>query len=382
MRTTLQPLAHIPALFARHYSTIAIMLAFALAALLTITTTPVSTQAGPRNLDELRRLGDLMTRTKVGPDNIPSLYRPEYIRVVDAALSLDRQDPVFIVNLPDGPRIYPQMIMVWHEVVNEIVGEEMFCITYSPVSGTVTAYNSRIGKTRHASFGVDGRLINGNTVLFDRDTRSLWSQMLGMSFDGTLAGKQLVRLPVYWTTWAIAQRALPQAKVLLSPHGSLRAYAKDPYGSYIRPGNYYDDDRLLYPIARLDKRMHPKKQIIGCDYEGSRSAVDVAHVRKEGVVNFTTGIIPLAAVLDHKLGIIRILDRRVWGKPVTLAYKDGKLIDTDSGTVWTTEGRAIEGGLKDAQLQEVPGIYAMWFAWSSFHPDTVTVPGEATALPQ
>lgn len=143
-----------------------------LAALLLLTASVPAT-AGPRTDDDLKQLANQLLETKVKPDAIPALYRPEYTTTISAALSLEDPEPVFVVRLPDGPRIYPQRIMVWHEAVNEVVGEATYCITYSPLTGVVAAYKGQAGRFM-TTFGVDGRLLYNNTVLFDRASGSLW----------------------------------------------------------------------------------------------------------------------------------------------------------------------------------------------------------------
>lgn len=336
---------------------------------------PTPTLAGvPTTPEGLRAMGESLVRTPVRPDEIPALYRPRYVEAIDASLSLDDDDPVFVVPLPGGLRVYPQRVMVWHEVVNELLEDQPFCIAYSPITGVATAYRARVGRAP-LTFGVDGRLLYGNTVLFDRATESLWSQMLGVAFEGPQAGKVLERIPLYRTTWRHARYALPRAQVLSYPLGSRRAYGKDPYGSYLKKGNYYDDDRLLYAVPARDKRLPLKKRVIGIDFEGARAAIDPEAVRKAGVLNLTLGITPLAAFYDPQLGIIRIFDARIWGRPTTFALKEGRIRDRETGSTWTLDGKAVEGKLKDAVLPEIAGVESMWFAWFAFNPDTVVMPG-------
>lgn len=350
------------------------MLFFALCAAFFMTTGTASA-APPTTPEELRVLRDSLVRTKVTPDQIPALYRPRYVESIDATLSLEDPEPVFLVPLAGGLRVYPQRIMVWHEVINEMIDGTPYCITYSPITGVATAYRSRTG-SKALNFGIDGRLLYGNSVLFDRETNSLWSQIYGMAFDGPLVGKALERIPLYRTTWQYAKAALPRAKVLSYPLGSRRPYGKDPYGSYLTKGNYYDDDRLLYALPSRDKRLPLKKRVLGIDFEGIRAAIDEEAVRKAGVSNLNLGITPLVAIHDRALDIIRVFDARMWGKPATFAIKDGKLVDRETGSTWTVEGKATAGNLKDAVLTEVPATESMWFAWAAFQRDTLVLPAK------
>ena len=134
-------------------------------------------------------------------------------------------------------------------------------------------------------------------------------------------------------------------------------------------------DQLIYAVPKRDTRLPLKKRVIGIDFEGARAAIEPDAVRKTGVLNLTLGITPIAAVYAPGAGIIRIFDARIWGRPTTFEIREGKLRDRETGSVWTLEGKAVEGKLKDAVLPEIPGVESMWFAWFAFHPDTVVMPG-------
>ena len=52
------------------------------------------------------------------------------------------------------------------------------------------------------TFGVSGKLIMNVLVMYDRQTDSLWSQLIGEAVDGPLKGTVLEFLPAWQTTWA------------------------------------------------------------------------------------------------------------------------------------------------------------------------------------
>ena len=164
---------------------------------------PAPLPAARITMDDLARIHDKLIQTSVGYGAIPSIYRPRYGSAADADLSMDKQDQVFVVMFPDGPRIYPQRIMVWHQVVNEIIEDIAYAVTYCPITGCLAAYVANVDGL-NLIFDTEGRLYDGNTVLIDRNTGSLWLQLLGMGIEGQLMGRGLNMLPVYWTTWAAA----------------------------------------------------------------------------------------------------------------------------------------------------------------------------------
>ncbi len=51
------------------------------------------------------------------------------------------------------------------------------------------------------TFGVSGKLIRNVLVMYDRQTDSLWSQLLGEAVQGEMVGTKLEFLPAWMTTW-------------------------------------------------------------------------------------------------------------------------------------------------------------------------------------
>lgn len=332
----------------------------------------------PRTRQELRAINDQLLKTGLVHGDIPSLNSPRFLPINEASMNLEANDPVFVVPLPDGVRIYPQKILVWHEVVNEVIKGDPYCITYCPLSGSLAVYSSRVDN-QNLVFDAEGQMYNSNTVLIDRNTGSLWSQILGMAFDGPLAGSGMRILPCYWTQWRYAREFFRDAKVLETPRGGWRDYNRDPYGSYLTPGNYYDDERILYPMTRLDSRMEAKTRILGLEIDNNFLAVDIDFVRKAGVVNFYAGLTPLVAVHDPRLDVVRIFVRSVWDghTPALFVRRDGVLMDIQTRSSWDWDGRCVQGNLQGAAMEQKFGIYAFWFVWAAFNPETDTIPGNS-----
>ena len=183
-------------------------------------------EARPRSLQQLAAINGKLIETGVKYGSIPSLYRPRYDVIQDANLSLSDDEIVFVAMLPGGARIYPQRIMVWHQVINEIVDDKAYAITYCPTTGTLMAYDASLGGL-NLIFDTEGRLYDGNSVLIDRNSGSLWLQETGMAFDGPLLGRGLPMVTVYWTSWGAAKRTFPHAAVLAKPNGN-KPYGRDP----------------------------------------------------------------------------------------------------------------------------------------------------------
>ncbi len=351
---------------------VTLLVGFVLSFLLTM---PSFSWAIPKNIEALSAISNKLTNTVVQYGQIGSFFRPPFGRMMDADLSLQKNEPVFVVAFPEGVRIYPQRIMVWHQVSNELMGKNAYVVTYCPITGTLAAYGSNLDGM-DLFFDAHGALYEGNTVLIDRNTGSLWLQGLGMAFEGPLMGRGLAKIPVFWTTWEAAKRFYKDVPVLSTPPRSRKAYGRDPYGNYLKPGTYYDNDSLAYPVSYTDLRLPYKNQVIGLEFNDFRLAVDVAYVKKEGAVNFFLGELPLLAVHDKKLDVVRIFNRQVWNKPSLFIMRYGKLLDISSQSEWdVSTGQSLEGNMKGASMQQFYGIYSMWFNWYNLNPETFLIPG-------
>jgi hypothetical protein len=322
--------------------------------------------------DQLRIYYDALVDTGVGANSIPPVFQPTFDTVSDAALVLEPNDDVFVLERGKTVRIYPRSVLVWHCIVNDRIDGERVTITYSPLTGSVMGFPGRVG-LHDTVFGNTGKLLYADLVLFDYATNSLWAQIPALAIDGALKGTRLTPFALTWTTWGKARRAYPDARVL-SRHtgtGVRRPYGKDPYGSYRDPQGYYNNDRITYPLPHRDDRLPPKTPVLALDLEAAPLAVVKEAVRRAGTLEIDAGVTPLVAVWDADLDAVRVFDRRVQGKPLSFTLYEGKLYDRETNSEWTGRGVCTYGMLRDERLAPVDAFDVMWFAWAAFHPDTM-----------
>ena len=339
-------------------------------------------------LGSIRALHDRIEHTGLAFDSIQSVDRPQFLSVSDASLSMENEEIVFIVEFPEGiTRIYPQRIMVWHEVVNDVLpaptaqnahryagnaeSDRRYTIAYSPLSGSVSAFRSVAGRFP-SSFGVTGDLINANSILYDRVSHSLWSQMLGVCFEGPLMGRRMERIQVLWASWrGVKERYMGKAEVLSRSTGIRRPYGRDPYGSYLEPDSYYGNTRVINSISFMDKRLHPKTRILGIESGSLYGALLVDKVKEQQVLNFSVGITPMVALFDRELDAVRVFDRRLDAGPDThpldFMIFEGRFTDADSRSIWNPDGTCTYGKYRDKRLIPVYTLDAMWMSWAAFH---------------
>jgi len=110
-------------------------------------------------------------------DGIPSIDEPRFQPAGEIRFLSD-SDLVFGVGEGRDRRAYPLRILVWHELVNDVVGGRPLVISYCPLCGTAMAFDRRV-RGRTLTFGVSGLLYQSDVLMYDRETESLWTQ-LGM----------------------------------------------------------------------------------------------------------------------------------------------------------------------------------------------------------
>lgn len=294
-------------------------------------------------------------------DGIPAIEAPEYIRVEDSKNFMRDGDRVFLWEGDGFIKIIPQKILVWHEIINDKVTGEEVAITYCPLTSTVSGY-----KISGTTMGVSGKLLNSNLVMYDRKTKSLWPQIMGVSIEGKRKGEELEPFPLVWTTWERAKKKYPDAYILSQKTGAIRNYQRDPYGDFSDKNSYYNRGGAFFPLMAKSDQLNPKTMVRGLVGEGSQAAVSWDEVRRKKIVNIDIKEIKAVIFYDEELDTVRSFSRIFEGDELNFEMIDGKIVDNIKKRVWNSKG---ESG-KD-YLDHYKGMDAFWFAWYAFYPNTM-----------
>jgi hypothetical protein len=304
-----------------------------------------------------------------GVDGIPAIENPQF----ESAATITTVAPGDrVIVLRDGGQVkaYPEDIMDYHEVVNDGPANDPFTMSYCPLTGSALAWK---GTAAHAdsTYGVSGLLYNSNLLLYDRQTQSLWSQLLQLSVNGPRIGEQPENINVLVTTLATLQSMYPDALVMTRDTGTFRPYDEYPYGNFMLSAD------LFFDISRYDNRLHPKERVIGL-HEGSTSKVyqrgvfgELTHTIND---QFNDQSIVVVGNSSRKFAAIY---SRVLSDGTILSFDPVQddlpnvMMDTE-GNVWDIFGAAVSGPREGVQLDSVQSYTAMWFAWVA-HFDTVEI---------
>jgi len=262
-------------------------------------------------------------------DGIPPIDNPKFISIREADKFLDDTEPGVAFSRDGTHRFYPYQILVWHEMVNDIVEGKRVLITYCPLCLTGFVFDP-IVKGERVEFGTSGKLWKSNLVMYDRKTDSLWPQVLGEAVVGEMTGTKLGVLPSDQVLYGNWKKLHPKGEVLSRDTGAFRNYGYNPYGDYFAVTN------LSLQLAKpTDTRLTNDAFVFGIVENGKAKAYSTEAVVKQGeVVDVFEGI---TFVLRHDkdLDVVRIFKK-----------------------------------LDDGTLERVNPISGFWFSWVAAHPDT------------
>jgi hypothetical protein len=313
-------------------------------------------------------------------DGIPAIDRPRFESVREANRWLGDRDPVMVVEHGAEVQAYPLAILIWHEIVNDVVGGLPVAVTFCPLCNTALVFDRRVGG-RVLDFGTTGRLRHSDLVMYDRQSESWWQQATGDAIVGEMTGTKLRFVPQTTLAWRTARQTYPGLRVLSRDTGHRRDYGRNPYVGY--------DDRSNSPIRDFfrrdtDPRLPAMERVVAVEVGGGW-AVPFGKLSEVRTANATTGGVPLAvfwqpgaaSALDRAeisqgrdVGQTAVFDRRVDGRTLTFRGTAAGFQDRETGSRWDMAGRAVAGPLRGQRLRAVPHGNHFWFAWIVFRPDT------------
>ena len=223
---------------------------------------------------------------------------------------------------------------------------------------------SRIINGNEYTFGVSGKLIRNALVMYDHETDSLWSQLLGESVQGLLMGTRLEYLPAVMTTWENWRSMHPDTRAIQKGYVG----AQDPYEGY-----YGGTVLGAIGVQNRDDRLGDKEFVIGVELDRESAAYPFSVLNDEPVINDEIAGLPVVVAFDAEIGAGSVWERTLAdGRVLEFAELRGALMrDTETGTLWDgITGQAVEGALAGDTLSPVPKTLVFWFAWFDFHPDT------------
>ncbi|MCK0157334.1 DUF3179 domain-containing protein [Cellulophaga sp. F20128] len=296
-----------------------------------------------------------------GKDGIPALENPLMISSQEATY-LSEDDLVIGYKKGDDVRAYSHIVLDWHEIINDNIGNVSLALTYCPLTGTGIGWN-RIVKGKETTFGVSGLLYNTNLIPYDRETGSNWSQILNEAVNGELIGEKAALIPLVEMQWGAWKAMYPNSKVVSTSTGHSRDYGISPYGNYAE-----EHDFFLFPVEK-DARLNSKERVLTLvsgkqakvyrfpSFEAVKIIYDDFLGEQYMVVGNESFMVAFKIEAEHNL----LEFEYVYNGTAAVLLTD------DEGNEWDVFGEALSGPRKGQKLGAAPYFMAYWFSIPAFY---------------
>jgi Protein of unknown function (DUF3179) len=318
-------------------------------------------------------------------DGIPAIDHPNFESVKKANKFIDDDEPVAVVRRGGEVKAYPLQILIWHEIVNDVVGGEPVTVTYCPLCNTTLAFDRNF-EGQVLDFGTTGRLRFADLVMYDRQTETWWQQATGEGIVGRYAGHELTFIPSPVMRWRDVKEQLPEALVLSRDTGYpsyKKRYGFNPYQGYDTrrgPFEWTFGGKASNKLPRMERVVSLKEggESLAIPFSALKEhrLAEVEVGGRDVVVFFTpktvSSVDAQRIMNSRRVGSSAAYDPKVDGRKLTFepAKDDGTYRDRETGSLWNFSGQAVEGELAGKTLEEVPHGNHFWFAWAVFQPET------------
>jgi hypothetical protein len=320
----------------------------AIAALCLLASAPVAAQT-PTNRDqsgytELRAEGyPIRSGLRIVPAGQAKIGDAELV----IGAEIGGQARAYPVNLMWGPE---------NEALNDVLGGVAVAATWCPIAHSAVVYERTV-RGRPLDFGALG-LERGVFKLYDRQTRSTWSQVSGAASGGAMSGRALRKRESTLTTWGQWRRLHPDTTVF--------------YDESIPNHHPFDADTIARITLAGDGPLRNEDLVAGVERAAGARAWLLRRLASTRVLDDVAGDEPVVVFLAEDDVTVRVMSRRVAGRVLTLALvPHDRLRDAETGSEWNAlTGRAVAGPLAGRRLEPRVVTTALWYAWSSQHPGT------------
>lgn len=293
-----------------------------------------------------------------GRDGIPALDNPLMVSADESSILGDSD---FILGYKNGNdiRAYQHIILDWHEIVNDDVGDVSLAITYCPLTGTGIGWN-RVVDGKQTTFGVSGLLYQSNLIPFDRATKSNWSQLLNESVNGSLSGNKADVITLVETTWKTWKTMFPDTKLMSLNTGFARTYGIFPYVDYRT-----NDDFFLFPAPK-DLRLPLKERVHAITDDGDAKVYRFSDFDAANIILDTFKGKSYLIVGSTRFMASFELDTSQSGLQFTYVYDESSsaVLQDSQGNQYNLFGEAISGS---SQLKASTSFMGYWFSIPAFY---------------
>ena len=274
---------------------------------------------------------------------------------------LDQDDMVMSITLGGETHAYPIGAMGYHHIVNDVVGGTPVAVTYCTLCHTGIIWK-RVLDGRILTFRLIG-IRNGNALLRDEETSSIWQQTTGIAVFGPLKGKQLDLMHSDELTFALWRAEQPRGLILKPSPEFASLYEKKDWEKSV--------EKFPSVIDTAKSGIKPRELMLGIATASASMAFRWKTLLSAGIIQDSVGADSVLLVIgpdNFSARAFQIQTNATFLRqgPVT----NGLMTDAETSSVWNFSGCAVSGPLKGQCLQPLDAKKDYWFDWLNYHPST------------
>lgn len=273
-----------------------------------------------------------------------------------ADVPVDADDMVLAVKLGGEAHAYPIRTMGYHHIVNDTLGNVPIAVTYCTLCHTGLVWKRDIdGRTLY--FRLAG-INNGNALVRDEQTGTIWQQSTGEAIFGPLKGRHLDVVHSDELTFALWRTEQPHGLVLRPDPAFAGEYDPKDWEKHIAKTHAVVDTRA----SGID----PHRLMLGVAIADHTKAYPLDSILHEQLIEDSIAGSPILILVGPDGASVRTYD------PSKLTFsKDGAEVhDTESNSVWSFQGCAIKGPKTGQCLRPIESHKDYWFDWMNHNPQT------------
>jgi len=286
---------------------------------------------------------------------------------VDAnSAQIDATDKVLAVKVGTAARAYPIRTMGYHHIVNDTVGGQPIAVTYCTLCHTGLVWN-RVLDGRTLYFRLAG-INNGNALIRDEQTNSIWQQSTGQAIFGPLKGRQLALIRSDELTFGLWRKEQPAGLVLKPKAMYASDYETNDWEAHI--------EQTHVVIDTSTSGIAPHELMLGVTLAGQNKAYPVKTILAAKVIQDQIAGSPVLILVGPDQASLRVFQARTDEEPLSFVPTQASdpqaavVQDTKTRTNWNFEGCALDGPLPGQCLTQIDANKDYWFDWMNHHPGT------------
>jgi hypothetical protein len=288
-----------------------------------------------------------------------------------SAVKVDPDDKVLAVQIGFVSHAYPIRTMGYHHIVNDMIGDQPIAATYCTLCHTGLIW-SRILDGQTLKFRLAG-INNGNALMRDEQTSSIWQQSTGQAIYGPLKGKQLTLVHSDELTFALWSKENPTGLVL-KPDA--------PYEKKYEDKDWEQQVLKTRTVVDTSKSgIAPHELMLGVTVNGSSKAYPIKTILAAKVIEDSWEVVPVLILVGPDQASIRTFRSDLPGQKLTFlqpqpgnadknAIANAVAQDQETQSLWDFRGCAVQGKLTGQCLKSLDAHKDYWFDWLNHYPKT------------